>query len=371
MTARAKGSRLGNVALTDVPATADAVRSVHAAHAAAAAPRADTLRAVPAGDLSRSPWQPREAMDAARLDELADSVRARGVLEPLLARERPDGSLELLAGERRLEAARRAGLATVPVRVLAGLSDAEAREVAVVENLARADLTVWDEARALLALRDARRAEGKPHDVRALAAAAGRSKSVTGRRLRVAERLTPDVIAAVRAALGASVPTWDALADNAVALEASAEAEAPGERARVLVAAAGAAAPGVAAHAARHRPQTDPTARDPMEGAESAGPHGGTPDGGPAPTTYALTGGADTRVRLTIRGPVAVLSVADARRLARELRPLLAAVRARAKDAPKRPAKRAAGGPRGAGAARPDALDSLPLPFSGPVEPLP
>jgi ParB family chromosome partitioning protein len=203
----------GNAALTDAPSSSDAVRTVHAA---AAAPRGEVLRDVPVGALARSPWQPREVIDGDRLDELAESVRARGVLEPLLAREvtgkvtenhgenpgrNPGGGarLELLAGERRLEAARRAGLATVPVRVLSGLSDAEAREVAVVENLARADLTVWDEARALLALRDARRAEGKPDDVRSVAAAAGRSSATTWRRLRVAERLTPDVVAAVRA----------------------------------------------------------------------------------------------------------------------------------------------------------------------------
>jgi ParB family chromosome partitioning protein len=347
-----KRSRLGNVALTDAPATADAVRTVHAA---AAAPRGEALREVPVGALARSPWQPREAMDSDRLDELAESIRARGVLEPLLAREvtgevtggatkNPGGNpgensggnngggprLELLAGERRLEAARRAGLATVPVRVLSGLSDAEAREVAVVENLARADLTVWDEARALLALRDARRAEGKPDDVRSVAAAAGRSSATTWRRLRVAERLTPDVVAAVRA----SVSSWHAIADNAVALEAAADADTPEERGRVLRTAAGASAPGLAAQAARER---RPAERPPMTADERATVHvSGTPGAPLPPATYALTGGADTRLRLSIRGPVADLPPDEARQLARALAPVLAALRVQARARPRK-----------------------------------
>lgn len=308
-------TRLGNAVLTDEPDDAAArVRAVHAVTAA----RAETLRAVPVGLLTRSPWQPRGALDAERLAELVESVRARGVLEPLLVREVADPKsgaprLELLAGERRLEAARLAGLGTVPVRVLAGLSDAEAREVALVENLARADLTVWEEARALEALRDARQAEGKPTGLRALAASSGRSKSVVQRRLYVAERLPPDVVGAV--------PSWDTLADNAAALEAAAAADTPAERARLLALACRAEAPSIAVRAARER-----------EGLKKVQLAGGEDAEAGRLATYTLRGGAGTKLSLTIRGPVAALPPAQARQLEAELRPILAALRARGGD---------------------------------------
>ncbi len=98
-----------------------------------------------------SPFQPRRHFDPERLRELADAIRAQGVIEPLLVRAAHNGSYELIAGERRLRAAKEAGLETVPV-VLRDLDDRAALEVSLVENLAREDLNAVEEARAFVRL---------------------------------------------------------------------------------------------------------------------------------------------------------------------------------------------------------------------------
>ena len=91
-----------------------------------------------------NPWQPRRVFSKEALDELAASIREHGVLEPLIVRKVEDG-YELIAGERRWRAAQEAGLAEVPVRVLEA-DDQKALELALVENLQRADLNVIEEA---------------------------------------------------------------------------------------------------------------------------------------------------------------------------------------------------------------------------------
>ncbi|PYE50558.1 ParB/RepB/Spo0J family partition protein [Deinococcus yavapaiensis] len=93
-------------------------------------------------DLKPMPNQPRRHFDEAALEELAASLKARGVLQPLLARK-TSGGYEIVAGERRWRAARRAGLTEVPVLVRE-LDDRAALEVAIVENLQRADLDPVD-----------------------------------------------------------------------------------------------------------------------------------------------------------------------------------------------------------------------------------
>src|ERR1700722_7727266 len=94
-------------------------------------------------------FQPRRRFDEAELEALAQSVREKGELQPLLVRpmEGEEAAFELIAGERRGRAAQRAGLHQVPVLVRA-LSDVEALEIALIENLQREDLSALEEAEA-------------------------------------------------------------------------------------------------------------------------------------------------------------------------------------------------------------------------------
>lgn len=94
-----------------------------------------------------NPYQPRREFDPALLDELAASIRQLGILQPLSVRKTGEG-WELIAGERRLRAARLAGLATVPCLPVEADENASSL-LALVENLQRADLDVWEEAAAL------------------------------------------------------------------------------------------------------------------------------------------------------------------------------------------------------------------------------
>jgi ParB family chromosome partitioning protein len=102
--------------------------------------------------LRPNPYQPRGAFDDASLDELARSVRANGVIQPIVARPVPDG-YEIIAGERRWRAAQRAGLLRVPV-VVRDVPDAKVLEVALIENIQREDLNPVEEARAYKRLAD-------------------------------------------------------------------------------------------------------------------------------------------------------------------------------------------------------------------------
>ena len=96
-----------------------------------------------------NPGQPRTHFDDSELDQLADSIRENGVLQPLLVRPAPDGSgnYQIIAGERRWRAAQRASCHEVPV-IIRQLIDRKALEIALVENLQRHDLNPMEEARA-------------------------------------------------------------------------------------------------------------------------------------------------------------------------------------------------------------------------------
>ena len=109
------------------------------------------LRDLPLDLVKPNPRQPRRSFDDAALQGLADSVRERGVLQPVLVRPVSGGTFELVAGERRWRAAQLAGLPTVPALVRAR-DDAQALEVALIENMAREDLNPIEEARACAAL---------------------------------------------------------------------------------------------------------------------------------------------------------------------------------------------------------------------------
>jgi ParB family chromosome partitioning protein len=115
---------------------------------AAAAPVArtnDGLRTVAIEDVHPSPGQPRKHFDDARLEELAASIRAQGIIQPLVVRLREAGGYELIAGERRWRAAQRAGLHEVPA-VVRDVAEKRAFEMALVENLQRQDLNPIEEA---------------------------------------------------------------------------------------------------------------------------------------------------------------------------------------------------------------------------------
>ena len=99
-------------------------------------------------DLSRNPYQPRQHFSEEKLEELANSIRKNGIIQPIAVRESKSqsGKYEIVAGERRWLAAQRAGLHEIPVTVL-DLTDVESLEVAIVENIQRDDLNPIEEAR--------------------------------------------------------------------------------------------------------------------------------------------------------------------------------------------------------------------------------
>jgi ParB family chromosome partitioning protein len=109
------------------------------------------LRDVAVELVSPNPGQPRKRFDEDALQSLAESVRERGVLQPVLVRPRAGGTYELVAGERRWRAAQIAGLQTLPALVQKR-DDAQSLEVALIENMAREDLNPIEAARAVAAL---------------------------------------------------------------------------------------------------------------------------------------------------------------------------------------------------------------------------
>lgn len=115
------------------------------AAAAASGGGATAERTLPVASIVANARQPRRRFDPAALDELTESVRRRGVLQPILVRPLGDGRFEIVAGERRWRAAQAARLHDMPV-VVRELDDATAFEVALVENLQRADLNPIEEA---------------------------------------------------------------------------------------------------------------------------------------------------------------------------------------------------------------------------------
>src|SRR3954469_7175033 len=109
------------------------------------------LREIPVELIAPNPRQPRQHFDEATLAALAESVRQRGILQPVIVRPVAGGTYELVAGERRWRAAGLAGLETLPALVHAR-DDAQALEIALIENMAREDLSPVEEARACAAL---------------------------------------------------------------------------------------------------------------------------------------------------------------------------------------------------------------------------
>jgi ParB family chromosome partitioning protein len=157
----------------------------------AAAVPGRALLSLPLEAIERSPQQPRKRFDDARLEELAESIRTHGVVEPILVRRQGQG-YRIVAGERRWRAAQRAGLREIPA-IVREASDGEAFEIALVENLQRADLNAIEEAEAYHAL-----VEERQFTQEQVAQRVGKERSTVANSLRLL-KLPDDVRDAVRA----------------------------------------------------------------------------------------------------------------------------------------------------------------------------
>lgn len=264
----------------------------------------EEIRTVDPRTIDPAPWQPRKVFKPEELRELANSVQERGVLLPLLVRPKPDGRWELLAGERRQRAAMLVGR-NVPVRIL-DVSDTVARVVTFTENAQRENLTAWEEAQSVAALRDTLREAGEPATGEALARLTGWSTAKISQRLTIADAITPTV------SERAEVEIYAVNQLPKISLLSIAQAEDEAERARLLRIATGAErTPGAAELAA-----TEAT------GAKK-------PKRGRPPKPYAVRGLNRGRFRLEIHD-AAALDKQAAREILDKLEPVLVALRERA-----------------------------------------
>ena len=149
-----------------------------------------TFLSLPVDVIRRGKHQPRRIVEESALEELAHSVRTRGIVQPIVVRPAGPGSFEIVAGERRWRAAQMAGLADVPA-VVRECSDREAAAVALIENIQREDLNPIEEAQGYRTLADE---FGLTHQE--LADAVGRSRSAVSNALRLLD-LNDDVRALV------------------------------------------------------------------------------------------------------------------------------------------------------------------------------
>jgi ParB family chromosome partitioning protein len=168
-------------------------------------------------DIAANPHQPRRHFDAAAMDDLIASVKAHGVLQPILVRPVSGGRFEIIAGERRWRAAQAAGLHEMPA-VVRPLDDRTAFEIALIENIQRSDLNAVEEARGYKRL-----IEDFGHTQQALSTIVGKSRSHVTNLLRLLD--LPDAVQAMveagtlamghaRALIGAADPV--ALAQRVV-----------------------------------------------------------------------------------------------------------------------------------------------------------
>ena len=145
---------------------------------------------LPLQKIEPNPLQPRKNFDPEALDELAESIRLHGVIQPLTVRKLPSGFYQIIAGERRWRAARKAGLEELPV-VIIEADDRKAAELALIENLQRADLNPIEEASGYRRLMD------EYHMTQETAAErVGKSRPAVANALRLLS-LTPRVLAMV------------------------------------------------------------------------------------------------------------------------------------------------------------------------------
>jgi len=145
----------------------------------------DALRSLALDKIRSGRYQPRTHMDETSLDELAASIKGQGVMQPILVRPIDGGRYEIIAGERRWLAARRAGLAEIPALVRA-VPDQAALALALIENIQREDLNPLEEAQGIKRLIDE---FGLTHE--AAAQAVGRSRSAVSNLLRLTQLAPP------------------------------------------------------------------------------------------------------------------------------------------------------------------------------------
>ncbi len=272
-------------------------------HVDALREQGETLREVATGRIRRSKWQPRLKLDPEALKVLARSIKAHGVLEPLLVRPLEGDRYELLAGERRLAAARKARLRAVPVRVL-DVDDASARAITLTENLAREDLAPWEEAWGLAALRNALEETSEKVTRDRLAELTGRSGGSVSESLSIADRLTAEVLVAV----GTDGRTLTGLPK--LALYNASRPERIADRAELL------------AYALRARKELGQA-----PGKATKKRRGGRPQ-----RPYTLTIRDGRGLSLTLRRPPEELEPEDARKLVARLRPVWRSLNKRAKE---------------------------------------
>lgn len=151
-----------------------------------AAMSAPTRTMLPLAEIVASPTQPRRRFDQAAMDELVASVRERGILQPILVRPLPDRRYEIVAGERRWRAAAAVQLHEIPV-IIRELDDAAAFEIALVENIQRADLNPMEEAEGFQRL-----VADYGHTQEMLAGLVGKARSHVANLLRLID-LPPEV----------------------------------------------------------------------------------------------------------------------------------------------------------------------------------
>ena len=146
------------------------------------------VRSLPIEWINPGPWQPRQQFDKEALTELATSIQQRGLIQPILVRENPQkpGRYELIAGERRWRAAQLAKLHEIPA-IISDLSDTEAAELSLIENIQRQDLSVIEEADGYQRLMDSHN-----YTQEALSAIMGKSRSHIANLLRL--RHLPDPV---------------------------------------------------------------------------------------------------------------------------------------------------------------------------------
>jgi ParB family chromosome partitioning protein len=136
-------------------------------------------RTLPVAQLTPSPLQPRKTFTPETLEELASSIREKGVLQPILVRPKGEDAYEIIAGERRWRAAQMAGVHEIPV-IVRELTDGQVLEAALIENIQREDLNPVEEARAFKALIDR-----FSHTQDALSRVVGKSRSHIANALRL------------------------------------------------------------------------------------------------------------------------------------------------------------------------------------------
>lgn len=179
-------------------------------------------RRLPTGSLRPNPHNPRRTFSDTELDELAASLRERGIIQPIVVRQTrgASGDYEIIAGERRWRAAQRAGLHEVPV-VLIDATDAEALQLAIIENVQRADLNALEEAQGYRALID--EFNNSQEDI---AKIVGKSRSYvanTLRLLKLSDKVKAYIhegkLSAGHARMLIGEPNADALAEEIIARE--------------------------------------------------------------------------------------------------------------------------------------------------------